>query len=269
MPRVDERCSNNHECNDNDGTDTTIETNEEVNQLPLVLWQVLYENIPPVPLYAPLERMSVKTNGGVSLRTLTTQISEFMTRNDIFWACKPAGCIDCSRGVAATAAIAAIRPGYRSRRSTSSVGSMCTSITTNSDNVLKFIVQLWRENGDDNGGVIVEVQRRRGCCISMRETRRQLYNFLARNGCHHSLVSRGCNGTQRRRYSSNSTGNLFVSSAYQSLGTTFLFPPNKDKWVDGGKGGIFSLDNPDGWWLTEISARNIIFRMNALYYYLL
>ena len=189
MPRVDGRCSNNHECNYNDGTDTTIQTNE-LNQPPIGLWQVLYEHIPPAPLYAPLERMSVKTIGGVSLRTLTTRISEFMTRNHIFCAYNLAGRIDCSRGVAVTAAIAAVHPGYRSRGSTSSVGSMRTSSTTNSDSVLKFIVQLWRENEDDNGGVIVEVQRRRGCCVSMRETRTQLHKFLARNGCHHSLVSR-------------------------------------------------------------------------------
>jgi hypothetical protein len=98
----------------------------------------------PVPMFHPLERTAA-TIENVALDTATSRISNFMKSHSI--TCQyhsDQGFIDCT-----------------------------------TDDQLQFVVQLWQ--GNNNGScnkIIMEVQRRQGCCIQMQTIRHQLLKVV-------------------------------------------------------------------------------------------
>jgi hypothetical protein len=129
----------------------------------LVRWTAS-PHVPVVPQYAPLERTALRVNGP-PLEAILGQITLFMKMNSIC-------CV------------------YHSTEARVD----CLTCWG-----LKFVVQLWKDNPastvdptvpqccissqDDNTAthdsiVIIECQRRRGCCVAMRNVRKQLYRAI-------------------------------------------------------------------------------------------
>lgn len=197
---------------------------------PGVLWRVLYKDLSPVPSATPLERMSVKIDEGVSLRTLTNRISGFLSRSKVVCAYRSGGRIDCHlRAGTGTAGKTFTALPPRHKRNAYHAGAGSLRGMQSADSLLKFVVQLWRNDQDDSsesnsshgdGGVILEVQRRRGCSLSMSRIRRLLYKFLERNGCPFSLTSEHSNcARKKRKHPTNSSDVFDISSHHLSLAT--------------------------------------------------
>mmetsp|Transcript_9629 Transcript_9629/g.17550 ORF Transcript_9629/g.17550 Transcript_9629/m.17550 type:complete len:509 (+) Transcript_9629:187-1713(+) len=122
------------------------------------IWNV--QNLRSVPIYYPLECTAL-TIQPESLSSLTRQITLFMKQRSI--SCiyhDDAGRVDCLTA-----------------------------------SLVHFSVQLWKGNASHPtlitassiapDSVIVEVQRRQGCCIEMQRIRQDLYHFLMHQHSHH------------------------------------------------------------------------------------
>jgi len=129
------------------------------------MWRVAASVVPPVPSHAPLERTSIPIRD-VPLQDVTARISEFMKLNSV----------SCS---------------YHHEQ------ARVDCLTSYG---LKFVVQLWRsqktnkdsivddkdylddaDNDPEDGLIVLEVQRRRGCSIRMRSVRKMLYKAVLRD----------------------------------------------------------------------------------------
>ena len=108
------------------------------------VWKI-QTSLPSVPQHAPLEHASLQILD-LPLDTITARISNFLRVNSIS-SCYPTeepGRVDC--------------------------------LTCN---CIKFVIQLWK----DEEGYMVEVQRRRGCCIRMKFLRNCLYKTIFSGQC--------------------------------------------------------------------------------------
>jgi hypothetical protein len=118
------------------------------------LWTAL-SHLPPVPQYAPLERTALRLMG-TPLEAAICRIAHFMKMNSIC-------CV------------------YH----TTEARVDCLTCWG-----LKFVVQLWKDTSNDavappasdEAVAILEVQRRRGCCVAMRNVRRRLYRAVTASG---------------------------------------------------------------------------------------
>jgi hypothetical protein len=106
------------------------------------VWKVEASLLPSVPQHAPLERASLRIRD-LPVDTIAARISDFLRINSISssYPTEEPGRVDC-------------------------LTSSC----------IKFVVQLWKD--EDENGIVVEVQRRRGCGIRMRYLRRCLYKCI-------------------------------------------------------------------------------------------
>mmetsp|Transcript_22873 Transcript_22873/g.54012 ORF Transcript_22873/g.54012 Transcript_22873/m.54012 type:complete len:328 (+) Transcript_22873:259-1242(+) len=182
----------------------------------VVPWRIRYEDLPLAPFDASLERLSIKIHTEIPLRTLMDRISDFFSRSKVVCAYRTDGRIDCRLEAGAIGEpISAPSLSFKRNGCYSRVGSLRGVGNANSQ--LKFVVQLWRNDHDDNyrsnssvscggGGIILEVQRRRGCTISMCRIRRLLYKFLEKNGCPFSFASRTGSSADKK-------GNLHVNGS--------------------------------------------------------
>jgi len=104
-------------------------------------WKLTPQQVLPVPVYHPMERTAV-TISDTPVEEITKRISTFLKQNSI-----PAK--------------------YEDEHS---------RVSCATDGLLKFVVQLWRlPHGD---GVVVEIQRRQGCCIDMQAIRHYLLEAI-------------------------------------------------------------------------------------------
>ena len=105
------------------------------------VWKVV-DPLPNVPQHAPLERASLEIKD-LPLDTITARISNFLRINSIStsYSTQEPGRVDC-----------------------------------HTFNCIKFVIQLWKNDPDQ--AILVEVQRRRGCCIFMRHLRNCLYKCI-------------------------------------------------------------------------------------------
>lgn len=100
-----------------------------------------YEDLPLLPEYYSLPRNSIQISpNSLSVEELSTRINAFLRANSI----------DCSHDV-------------KEQR-----------LVCSSTHVPRFIIQLWRQTDDNpmNQKIIIEVQRRNGCCVVLHHTRR-------------------------------------------------------------------------------------------------
>jgi hypothetical protein len=104
-------------------------------------WVWKMNQLLPVPTNHPLERTAL-TIENLKLDTLTARISEFMK-------------------------IQSIACSYHSDEG---------RVYCLTDCLLKFVVQLWQGSANDH--IIMEVQRRQGCCIEMQRRRNQLIQAI-------------------------------------------------------------------------------------------
>ncbi|KAG7345560.1 hypothetical protein IV203_033091 [Nitzschia inconspicua] len=138
-------------------------------------WKV--SNIPIVPADMPLEPTALLIEG-ISPSVIASRICEFMKFNSI--------CCD-----------------YHGNAARVDCKTICG---------LKFVVQLWRKikeqqcgtkqstpNGcsDMETATILEVQRRRGCCIVMRSVRKSLYHAVLKNTMANSIMAG--DGSRKKR----------------------------------------------------------------------
>lgn len=107
------------------------------------VWTVV-DPLPNVPQHAPLERASLEIKD-LPLDTITARISNFLRINSIStsYSTQEPGRVDCQ-----------------------------------TFNCIKFVIQLWKNKEQDEQAIVVEVQRRRGCCILMRHLRNCLYKCI-------------------------------------------------------------------------------------------
>jgi hypothetical protein len=108
------------------------------------VWKIT-KQLSPVPLYHPLERTAA-TLRDLSLDTITVRISNFLRSQSIATSYQD-GRVDCMTSA-----------------------------------LLKFVVQLWAGGSSNNSHMIIlEVQRRQGCCIEMQAIRSQLVQAITTN----------------------------------------------------------------------------------------
>jgi hypothetical protein len=119
-------------------------------------WNI--SRVPLVPLGVPLEPTALGIQG-ISLLDISSRICAFMQRNSIC----------CT---------------YHGKEARVDCRTFCG---------LKFVVQLWRQRDQESperftdepihpsGSSILEVQRRRGCCLMMRYVRKMLYQAVLTN----------------------------------------------------------------------------------------
>lgn len=105
-------------------------------------WRLTPKQVLPVPIYHPMERSAV-TLTDVPVEEITKRISAFLKQHSI-----PAK--------------------YEDEKS---------RVSCVTDNLVKFVVQLWKLPAD--GGVVVEIQRRQGCCVEMQGIRHHLLEAIA------------------------------------------------------------------------------------------
>jgi hypothetical protein len=105
-------------------------------------WSWKVDKLEPVPVFHPLERTAVHLHS-IPLQTVASRISDVL----------------------------------KSKSITSSYQNARVDCLTES--LLKFSIQLWQ--GSDSSTVIIEIQRRQGCCIEMRSAR-ALVVEAAQNG---------------------------------------------------------------------------------------
>jgi hypothetical protein len=97
----------------------------------------------PVPMYHPLERTAV-TIENLTLDTVTARVSSFMKTQSITCSYhSDSGRVDCL-----------------------------------TEGLLKFVVQLWQGGAGANNAIIMEVQRRQGCCIEMQGVRNKVIHAI-------------------------------------------------------------------------------------------
>ncbi|KAL3903659.1 MAG: hypothetical protein SGILL_010362 [Bacillariaceae sp.] len=110
-------------------------------------WIWTLETAPLAPIDVPLERTAIELRD-VPLSMISARISAFMKEYSM----------NCA---------------YRSHEARVDCSTCCG---------LKFVVQLWRKQVEDEPTpFIVEVQRRKGCCIVMRTVRRLLYQAVLKH----------------------------------------------------------------------------------------
>lgn len=104
-------------------------------------WKLAPEHVLPVPIYHPMERSAVSVPD-LPAEEITKRISTFMKQNSI---------------------------SAEYENATSRV--QCVS-----DDLVKFVVQLWQCPSGD--GIIIEIQRRQGCCVAMQTIRHRLLEAI-------------------------------------------------------------------------------------------
>lgn len=97
-----------------------------------------------VPMFHPLERTAITCTmtNGLDLESVTSRISRFLR-------------------------LKSIESHYHDD---------CGRVDAQTDNLVKFVIQLWKSNNND--AVIVEIQRRQGCCIAMQALRHDLIQAI-------------------------------------------------------------------------------------------
>jgi hypothetical protein len=146
-----------------------------LSKSPLWVWTV--KEVPRAPPGVPLERTAIELQG-MPLHAISGRISAFMK--------------ECS-----------VNCTYRSNEARVDCSTCCG---------LEFVVQLWRKgtkNSDDDATpIILEVQRRKGCCIVMRSVRRLLISFVLKHG------------RAKLQLSSSSISNFFLEPKKRCVGSS-------------------------------------------------
>ena len=111
-------------------------------------WIWTLETAPPAPIDVPLERTAIELRD-VPLPIISARISAFMKEYSM----------NCA---------------YRSNEARVDCSTCCG---------VKFVVQLWKKQvEEEHTPFLLEVQRRKGCCIVMRTVRRLLYQAVLKDG---------------------------------------------------------------------------------------
>lgn len=165
--------------------ETPGKASTSTSSLPAISTPWTVSELPVVPMGMPLEPTSVRIQG-LAIADITSRICAFMKGNSV-------GCV------------------FHNREARVDCKTFCGR--------LKFIVQLWRkketlDDYDDDGEeaekesdqkddvcslTILEVQRRRGCCIVMRAVRKMLYQAVTKNATVGGLVQQASSLVDRRR----------------------------------------------------------------------
>lgn len=117
-------------------------TCQDKSVLPPLVWAWKMSNpLRPPPLFHPLEPTAV-TIENLTVDTITARISGFMKDHSISCSYND-GFVECS-----------------------------------TDDLLRFVVQLWKGLEPNKNSIIVEVQRRSGCCIRMQGLRSKLMKVI-------------------------------------------------------------------------------------------
>ena len=172
---VDDSTHNNKKHHDGDESIQHSSSQVVVSHSCCWVWKI-QQSLPIVPLDVPLERTAIEIKlqqsaggGGNSfggfLDIITARISTFMKTNSI-----------------------SVKYRCHDVRGTSARVDCLTLCG------LKFVVQLWKSTLSDFDSIVLEVQRRRGCSITMRSIRKLLYKAVLQNDltacyyCRHSMA---------------------------------------------------------------------------------